>query len=194
MSTRPGTRTTTRAVRQRGTTILDGVMALGIAACGLAAMAPLLMACTRAIADARAETRALALASSRLEQLKAALYEQDAATLSLVTDTTTNFAQVPPSNDGSGLAPGDAATAWADTPGFVDWADREGAPVTRPRGAAFVRRWSVTRVAAAGGVDSLALVVFARDLAREGSEPPRASPIGRPGDVWLFTVRARGLR
>jgi hypothetical protein len=176
--------------------LLEVAVALLLVAVTLAGLAPVLLRCTAMLLDARSETRAVALARSRLEQAAALTCVQDAATLLVETDLSSNLARVPPDATGTGLLSGDPSSAWVDTPGFVDWRTLDDRPLAAPDPgrAAFVRRWGITALPAPAGTDRLLIQVFARDRAREAREGPRVSAQPRPGDVWLFTIRARVLR
>jgi hypothetical protein len=161
----------------------------------LASIAPVLVRCTTIIARARGETQALALAVSRLEQLHALPFELQRATLLPITDDETDLSEVPATRLGTGLEPGSAAAAWQDSPGFSDRAAWDGHVV--PVGsefAAFVRRWAVTALGAPSGAERRLIQVFVRQRSLEDRDAAREGPVRRPGDIWLFGIRARVMR
>lgn len=178
----------------RGVSILETVVALALVTMALAALAPVLVRATLLLADAREETLALALATSRLHDLEALDFYQDAGTGGLGTDVTTNLASRPRTRSGPGLLAGDPAGAWRNLPGGWDWTTSGGRPTNDPADAAFLRRWAVSRLPAPLGTERLLVQVCARSRAREEREGVRASAAHRPGDVWLFSVRTRQLR
>lgn len=178
----------------RGVSILETVVALALVTTGLAALAPVLVRATLMLADAREETLALALATSRLHDLEALDFDQDAGTGALRTDVTTNLASRPRTRSGPGLLAGDPAGAWRDLPGGWDWTTSGGRPTNNAADAAFLRRWAVSQLPAPPGAERLLVQVCARSRAREEREGVRGSAAHRPGDVWLFSVRTRQLR
>jgi hypothetical protein len=171
------------------------VVAVAIVALALAALAPALSYSTMTLANARGESRAVALASARLEQLNALSYELGRETLLPVTDEVTDLSQVPATTTGTGIRPGDPSHIWRDAPGFVDWTAAEGQTVASTSGRArFVRRWAIGSLPGPVGSERLLVQVFAREWAREHRDAGRHGPAPRPGDVWLFTARGRVLR
>jgi type II secretory pathway pseudopilin PulG len=183
-----------RIASARGVSILETVVALALLATGLATLAPVLVSATRMLADARDETRALALATSRLQDLEALDFDFDAVAGTALTDVSANLSTQPRSRSGTGLLPGDPSAAWRDMSAGWDWTTLDGTPTLTERTALFTRRWAVSALPAPPGTERLLIQVFARSRSREAREPARASAARRPGDVWLFTVRARHLR
>lgn len=102
--------------REEGTTLVEAIVAIGILAGAVVALAGLASVATRTSAVARERSLATALARQKMETLS-----RDVSSL----------AASPPS-------------AWAeDTPGFTELLDPHGRVVGGPGGGAYVRRWSV---------------------------------------------------
>jgi hypothetical protein len=100
---------------ERGTTLVEAVIAIGILTGGVVAMAGLSSLAVRSAALARERSISTILAAEKMEAL------------------CRNAAAVP-------LSPADA---WSvDTPGFVEYLDAYGSPVAGPGEHVYVRRWS----------------------------------------------------
>jgi len=106
---------------ERGTTLLEAVIAIGILAGAVVSLAGLSTLAIRTNTLARERTLATVYSLQKLEELC-----RDARRLS--------------------TSPGDALES--DTPGFIDYLDRHGAVVGAAAGVVFVRRWSVTEMPA----------------------------------------------
>ena len=101
---------------ERGTTLVEAVVAVGILAGAVVALAGLASVATRTCAITRERSLATALAVQKMET---------------ICRDVSSLAASPP-------------RAWAeDTPGFVEFLDPHGRVVGGRGGAAFVRRWSV---------------------------------------------------
>jgi type II secretory pathway pseudopilin PulG len=184
----------TRASLQVGLSLLETAIAVAIVAAALAALAPALVTVTGTIARAGGETRALAMAQSRLEQFAALTYDMDEETATLSADEATDFSSEPPTSTGTGLQPGDITTIWEPRPGYSELLAADGAAAPSRDEAMFIRRWSVSVLDAGGMPELLLLQAFARMRALEAREPLRDDEARRPGDVWFFTLRAPLLR
>jgi type II secretory pathway pseudopilin PulG len=101
---------------ERGTTLLEAVIAIGLLAGAVASLAGLSSMAIRTNTLARERTLATVYSLQKLEELC-----RDARRLS--------------------TSPGNALES--DTPGFIDYLDRHGAVVGATAGVVFVRRWSV---------------------------------------------------
>lgn len=101
---------------ERGTTLVEAIVAIGILAGAVVALAGLSSVAVRSSALARERSVATLLALQKLET----------ECLSAATS--------PPS----------PPNAWAvDTPGYVEYLDQYGSLLAGPAGGAYVRRWSV---------------------------------------------------
>lgn len=185
---------TPRVAARSGFSLMEVVVALALMALGFACLAPLLAQCTRVLGAAAAESRAVAAAVSRLEELNALVHEQRSSTLTPVTDESTDLSTVPATLNGTGLTSGAPSTAWHDVPGHVDTVRDDGSTTTARKEATTLRRWAVSAVVGAGTGDTRLLQVFAAAAALEDAGAARGSSAPKPGDVWLFDVRPRTLR
>jgi type II secretory pathway pseudopilin PulG len=101
---------------ERGTTLVEAIVAIGILAGAVVALAALSSIATRNAALARDRSMATILALQKMEDV--------------CRDVST--------------APASPANAWAvDTSGYVEYLDAYGRPVNGRAGGAYVRRWSV---------------------------------------------------
>lgn len=169
-------------------TLVAAAVVVGLAA-GVAQVALLTGA---AIRESGAQARALFLAVQKLEQLQALVWTFDDR-LEPVSDEATDLALDPAAPGGRGLLPSGPLTGPAGA-GYVDYLDRDGRWVGTgtqpPSGTAFVRRWSVSPVAAPGG-DGLLLQVMVVAAGARGSLATTGLRPNDPGVTWLATVRVR---
>jgi len=181
-----------------GFTLIEAVVALGLVALALAGLAPLLAQSARLLADARDETQAAHAAASRLDMIRALAWEADSTTGMPRSDLASDLSMEPPSTTGTGLSPGSTTALLSDVPGFADLLDRHAASLgpaaAASPAAAYTRRWTIRPLPPSLGPDLLAAVVVVRPLAAERRDRVPPSIVRRPGDVWLFTVRARSRR
>jgi hypothetical protein len=159
---------------------------------GLVAIAQLFLAAGAANRWSGATTMAAALAGQKLEQMRSLAFFVDEAGAP-VTDYASDLSVDPPSaGGGQGLLASPSSTLSANTPGYVDYLDPAGRwlgnGATMPRGAAFVRRWSIIPAPARPN-DALVLqVAVLRAPAASGSVSARA------GDAVVVSLRARRWR
>ncbi len=167
-------------------TLVAAAVLVGLAA-GVAQVALLTGAAVR---ESGAQGRALFLAVQKIEQLQSLLWTFDER-LEPVSDEATDLALDPPATGGQGLQPSGPLTG---PEGDVDYLDRDGRWVGTgaqpPPGTAFVRRWSVTPVAAPGG-DALLLQVLVVAAGVRGSAATLDLRPNDPGVTWLAGVRVR---
>ncbi|MGE3842790.1 MAG: hypothetical protein AB7I50_14535 [Vicinamibacterales bacterium] len=182
-------------MRDRGFSLVDVITGLAMLSVAVAALAPVFLQTTLGLAGARIESLAVAAALSRLEQLSALAFEEDSASAIQVTDESTNLASSPPDASGTGLRRVGTSPLLQPRNGLADWIDSTGSPIATPRGRVVLgRRWSVSSLPRTADGEGLLLHVTARGQAREAGEGRRTTFARRPGDVWLFSVRARSLR
>lgn len=132
---------------EAGFSIIEVLVATGLLASALVALAQLFAIATSTNAAARTSTLTMMLAEQKIEQLRALQYTFDRAGLP-VQDTATDLAVYPPTaNGGKGLSPHTENTLQANTDGYVDYLDPYGRTLgggtVIPNGTAFIRRWSV---------------------------------------------------
>jgi hypothetical protein len=119
---------------EEGTTLVEAIVAIGILAGAVVALAGLASVATRTSAMARERSLATALALQKLEAL---------------------------SWDVSALATSPASAWAADTPGFVEFLDARGNIVGGRGGGAYVRRWSVAPLASDSNLLAIQVLVAA---------------------------------
>ncbi|HWP99113.1 MAG TPA: hypothetical protein VNK92_01460 [Vicinamibacterales bacterium] len=177
---------------EAGFSLTETLVSVGILAAVSLGVAQMFAVATDANRAAQVTTSAATLAAQKMEQLRGLTWGFDSQGLP-VTDTTTNLANEPPTNDGRGLNPSPGGTLDANTPGYVDYLDRSGAWVgtgpTPPPNAIFIRRWSVDPLPTNPN-NTLVLQVLVTTVAREaarGSGPKQRLP----GDAWIVSVKTR---
>jgi type II secretory pathway pseudopilin PulG len=130
-----------------GFSLAEVLVATCILATGLVALAALSYLATDATSQAGRMTMCVALASQKLEQLRALAWGYD--TLGLpVTDEASDISLTPAASAGGrGLLPSPSGTLASNVPGYVDYLDATGAWVgtgaSPPPGTVYVRRWAV---------------------------------------------------
>jgi prepilin-type N-terminal cleavage/methylation domain-containing protein len=145
-----------------GFTLLEVVVALGLLAGALVALAQVILQAGEASAAASRTTVASMLALEKLEQLRGLAWGYDEGggpIQDFESDVSTErVADV----GGAGIAQSPPGSLSADTPGFVDYHDESGKWLGNgaavETGTTFVRRWSVTFLDDAPG-DALVLQV-----------------------------------
>src|SRR5689334_3090546 len=111
---------------EAGFSIVEVMVATGLLASALVALAQLFAIATTTNAAARSSTLTMVLAEQKIEQLRALQYTFDRAGLP-VQDTQTDLAVYPPlATGGKGLAPHTENTLQANTDGYVDYLDPSG--------------------------------------------------------------------
>jgi type II secretory pathway pseudopilin PulG len=188
----------------RGSTLIEAAIGLGLIAVLLVTVASLLVIARRVTAGDREQTLALALARTRLEQLQSLGFARERLAgggVAEITDLETDLSGPEANVGGPGLAdsPGDALVRPAH--GYADCLDAEGrwmdcgeAEGARP---AFVRRWRIERVGRGAG--ELALIDV---LVAPAAAASRLATASAPIDMWLknpdvvrlSAVRARRAR
>jgi hypothetical protein len=120
-----------RPACERGTTLVEAIIAIGLLAGAVVSMAGLASVAIRTSAIARERSMATLLAVQKMEVL---------------------------CRDASALAPS-AANAWfVDTPGHVEYLDEFGRPLAGARGV-YVRRWAVAPLPADANLLAITVVV-----------------------------------
>jgi len=133
-----------------GVSLVEVLLAAGVLAVALVALAQLLAGGVRAGVDTRGRSYSSILAAQKMEELLALTLSVD-ATGRPVTDVVTDTTTTPPSDaGGTGLTPSPSESLRSNTPGYVDHVDsagrKMGGAVAPPSGAAYTRRWSIEPV------------------------------------------------
>ena len=168
----------------RGFTLIEVLIALGILVVAALSSAQLIVISCGAIHVARLQTSTVALSTSRMEQLRSLAWGFDSNGLP-VADSSTNLSAEPVRSDGTGLALSPPGSLQQNTSGFVDFLDSSGRWISAgpapPPAAAYVRRWSI-EPPPDGSPDTLVIQVVTRPIA--------ASSLGR-AEARLITVLTR---
>ena len=132
---------------ERGTTLVETMVAVVILAVGLVGVAQMFVYSTNTNREARRVTMTSILAQQKIEQLRALTWGFDDFGLA-ISDYSSNVTVTPPTSTGGlGLQPSPAGTLTTSTAGYVDYLDAYGAwlgtGAAPPSGAVYVRRWSV---------------------------------------------------
>jgi prepilin-type N-terminal cleavage/methylation domain-containing protein len=144
-----------RCSSEAGFSLMEVVIAMGVMAVGLVALAQLFAISTRANHAAKTTTFATMLAQQKMEQLRGLMWGFD--TLGLpVSDVATNTSVVaqaagcPAPNtagQGTGLSPSPGGTLAGNVAGWVDYLDINGCLLggggAIPNRTIYIRRWSV---------------------------------------------------
>lgn len=160
---------------RRGFTLLEVVVALALLAGGLLAVAQLMVTASRTARLSRSVTLATSLAGQQVERLQSQAW-----------GCTVDGVPV------GALALSGAGSLEADTDGFVDYLDADGAVVgsglSPPAGAMFTRRWSIEPDD--GRAPPWRVVVRVAVLRREA----RGTENGGGEAAWVETVRLVAVR
>lgn len=177
-----------------GFALIEALIATAVLACGVMTTAYLAVASAKVVAASRQNGLVTQLARNKMEHLRALAWTSDAAVVP-VTDSSSHVAAAEPAPIGGvglGLSPSDSLST--NVAGFCDFLDAQGRwmgnGTTAPRGAAWVRRWSVA--ALPGGADTLAIsVVVAPAVPSDADGVRRARTIAGARLLSIRTRRAR---
>ena len=151
---------------------------------------------TRNNLTAKNQTSTTAMAQQKMEQLRGLTFGFDLAGQGLpVTDTTTNVAVWPVTNDGSGLNASPSDSLERNTEGFVDFLDRNGQWVGTgtnvPASAAYIRRWSITPLPTNPNNTIVIQVLVTPAVSEAARVESRYTRTRMSGDALLITVKTR---
>jgi hypothetical protein len=175
----------------RGTSLVEALVAALIMTTGVVTMAQLFSIATATNLAARRNTVATILAEQKLEQLRALAFGYDLAG-GPVTDLSSDTTMTPEAGGGTGLQTSPTSSLQQNAIGFVDHIDDTGRIVGRgaqpPVQAVFTRRWSIEPVSAD---PESALVIQVLVTASHGTNLARGNLNRLRGDARVVTVRAR---
>jgi type II secretory pathway pseudopilin PulG len=181
---------------EAGFSIVEVLVATGLLASALVALAQLFAIATTTNANARSSTITMILAEEKIEQLRALQYTFDRVGLP-VQDTATDLAVYPPlATGGKGLSPHTANTLQANTNGYVDYLDHYGRTLgggtVIPGNAAFIRRWSVEPLPTNPNNVVILQVLVTRTRDRGLGD---AGSVSRgPNEARLMTIKSRKVQ
>jgi prepilin-type N-terminal cleavage/methylation domain-containing protein len=182
---------------QSGFSLVEVVVSMAILTTVSLGVAQLFAASTNANRVAHHRTSTTAMAEQKMEQIRSLDWGFDLQGQGLpVTDTTTNLAEYPHRDNGSGLNPSPADTLLTNTAGFVDYLDANGAWVgtgAEPTaGAVYIRRWAIIPLPTNPN-NTLVLQVLVTSVADEArldlADLPRRPR--QPSDALLISVKTR---
>ena len=185
---------------QGGFSLVEVVISLAMLTAVSLGVAQLFAASTNANRIAHTRTSTTAMAEQKMEQIRSLTWGFDLQGQGLpVTDTTTNLAVYPLADNGSGLNPSPSDTLLQNTPGYVDYLDRNGAWVgtgaTPTQGAVYIRRWAIIPLPTNPN-NTLVIQVLVTSVADEArvdlSDLPRRPR--QPGDALLISVKTRNAQ
>jgi prepilin-type N-terminal cleavage/methylation domain-containing protein len=179
-----------------GFTLIEVIIAMGLLTVVSLGVAQLFAASTRANLAARTRTSTTSMAEQKMEQLRSLTWGFDLTGQGLpVSDTTSNLAVYPMTQNGSGLNPSPADALEQNTTGFFDYLDAAGTWVgtgaTPPGTAMYLRRWSITPLPTNPNntlVIQVLVTPLANELARVASQFTRTRMLG---DSLLVSVKTR---
>ena len=178
-----------------GFTLVEVVISMGLLTVIALGIAQLFAASTRANLAARTRGSTTAMAEQKMEQLRSLTWAFDSAGQGLpVSDTTTNLAVYPMTQNGTGLNPSPSDALDTNVPGFFDYVDSAGTWVgtgTKPPNASYLRRWSITALPTNPNntlVFQVLVTPVANEAARAASNFTRTRMLG---DSLLVSVKTR---
>jgi Tfp pilus assembly protein PilV len=178
-----------------GFSLIEASIAVSVLAVGVAGLAQLALLTGRSSIVSQRATVAQQAARERMEQLRSLAWSSDGPVP--VTDWSSNLTTTPPSSAGAGLGPATDAVLRTNTAGYCDFIDAAGrwlsAGPTVPRGAAWVRRWSIRTMDTLPDTLLLQVVVVAAPGSASGSDGQLSAARAANG-AWLATMHTRRAR
>jgi hypothetical protein len=173
---------------------VETIVATGLLATALVALAQLLAIGTQTNAVARHGTLTTILAQQKMEQLRGLAWGFDASGLPF-SDVSTNTAVAAESpTGGTGLQPSPDDTLRHDTDGYVDYLDAAGVVLgggtSVPRGTVYVRRWSIQPLPADPN-HTLVLQILVRRRSSERLSDGDSGVSRTPDEARLVSVKTR---
>ena len=181
---------------EAGFSIVEVLVATGLLASALVALAQLFAIATTTNANARSSTITMILAEQKIEQLRGLQYTFDRVGLP-VQDTETDLAVYPPlATGGKGLSPHTDNTLQVNTDGYVDYLDHYGRTLgggtVIPGNTAFIRRWSVEPLPTNPNNVVILQVLVTRQRDRGVGD---AGSVSRgPNEARLMTIKSRKVQ
>ncbi len=179
-----------------GFSLMEVVIAIGLLTVVSLGVAQLFATSTRATLTARGSTSTTALAEQKMEQLRSLTWGFDDQGQGLpVTDTTSNIAVSPMTQNGSGLNPSPADSLERNVAGYVDFLDAGGNWIGTgsdvPATAVYIRRWSIQPVPTNPN-NTLVLQVLVTPVSNEQARVESQYTRTRmAGDALITTVKTR---
>jgi prepilin-type N-terminal cleavage/methylation domain-containing protein len=195
-STELATGSSTELRTDRGFSLIEVVVALGLLTVVSLGVAQLFAQSTKANITAKGRTSATTLAEQKMEQIRSLTWGFDLTGQGLpVSDTTSNLAVYPPQQSGTGLNPSPADSLEQNTEGCVDFLDAAGAWVgtgkTPPATAVYIRRWSILPLPTNPN-NTLVIQVLVTPIANENARlATNFTRTRMAGDALLISMKTR---
>ena len=179
---------------ESGFSLIEVLVASGLLASALIALAQLFAISTATNLSSRNTTYAAVLAEQKLEELRALTWGFDREGLP-ITDTTTNTAVNPETpTGGTGLTPSPPTALNENTEGYVDYVDQFGNKVgtggTSPPGdAIYSRRWSIMPLPTNPNNTIVIQVLVTRHRNRGAADQGAVARL--PDEARMITVKTR---
>jgi prepilin-type N-terminal cleavage/methylation domain-containing protein len=180
----------------QGFSLIEVIIAMGLLTVVSLSVAQMFATATNANAVGRGLTSTTTLAEQKMEQIRSLTFGFDPQEPSLpFTDTATNLANTPHTQNGVGLNPSPADVLDVNTAGFVDYLNAQGTWIgtgtTPPAGTVYIRRWAIQPLPTNPN-NTLVLQVLVTTVGNEARWDSTAGPRRRmPGDALLVSVRTR---
>jgi prepilin-type N-terminal cleavage/methylation domain-containing protein len=179
-----------------GFSLIEVVVSIALLTVVSLGVAQLFATSTRANLTARGSTSTTALAEQKMEQLRSLTWGFDDQGQGLpVTDTTSNIAVNPMTQNGPGLNPSPSDSLERNVPGYVDYLDAGGNWVGTgtdvPGAAVYIRRWSIQPVPTNPN-NTLVLQVLVTPVSNEQARVQSQYTRTRmAGDALITSVKTR---
>ena len=178
---------------QRGFSLTEVLVAMALLTTITAGVAQMMTIAGARNLAARHQVLTSALATQKMEQIRALTFAYDVNGIPL-TDFTTNVAACVTDASGAGLGASPSNALDADHAGFVDYLDARGACLgagaSPPAGAIYTRRWAIVPLES-DPANALVVSVLVTLTAAEHTRPPGSPRQRRPEDALLATMRTR---
>ena len=177
----------------RGFSLLETVIATGLIAGAITALAQMFAISVANNISARSGSYATVLAGQKMEQLRGLRWGFDALGAP-ISDTTTDITIVPEAaSGGTGLSPSPADSLRRNAAGYCDFIDRDansvGGGTTPPAATAYIRRWSVQPLPDDPD-HSLVFQVLVTPWRHRGAVDPGAMA-RLPDEAYMVSVKTR---
>lgn len=177
----------------RGFSLLETVIATGLIAGAITALAQMFAISVANNISARSGSYATVLAGQKMEQLRGLTWGFDTIGLPAADLTTDTTAPIDVPGGGTGLSPSPGGTLTANTAGYVDYVDQFGHILgggeTMPARAVYTRRWSIASLP--GHPDTLVLQVLVTRHANRGSTDAAGAALRRPDEARMVSLKTR---
>ncbi len=177
--------------------MLEVVVASGVLAGALVALAQLFAMSASTNIAARTLLYTTVLAQQKVEQLRSLVWSVDAGGAPMSDTSTDTAASVEIDGGGTGLSVSPPDTMTSNTSGWVDYLDQfgnvlGGGPIPHPR-TAYIRRWSI-EPSSANPDNVLVIHVMVTPRRDRGAADARGSTERLPGESRVVSVRTRTAR